>query len=243
MSFHGPFRQVPQFQHGPERASARPPHTQHVDWHARYPNEVILRGPSDRRAVALTFDDGPDNVWTPLILSVLAKYSVKATFTCVGQMVQGNPAILQQIFQAGHNIENHSWSHPDFTKVSATEAKSQIERTNLLISQILHVKPRFFRPPYGAINDQVIAEVVSLGMKILYWDVDSLDWSGLTKEQVVANVLAHTEPGSIILMHSAGGRGGLADTVQALPSIIETFRREGYLLTTLADLLREPAYQ
>jgi peptidoglycan/xylan/chitin deacetylase (PgdA/CDA1 family) len=230
-------RQNPSFQHGPERLDERPPHTQHVDWHAKYPGDVILHGPTDRKAAALTFDDGPDNEWTPRVLTVLARYKVTATFTCVGEMVQQNPAMLKRIFRAGHEIENHSWNHPNFTKISVSEAKEQIEQTNMLIQRIVGVTPRFFRPPYGAINEQVIQEVVSLGMRILYWSVDSLDWSGLTREQVAANVLGHAAPGAIILMHCAGGRGGLADTVEALPQIIQTLRREGYTLVTVSELL------
>ncbi|MCF8563381.1 polysaccharide deacetylase family protein [Alicyclobacillus tolerans] len=231
------------FYHGPERLSERPPHSQHVDWHALYPNDVILHGPTDRREAALTFDDGPDRVWTPRILSVLAQYGVKAEFNCVGQRVQQSPHMLEQIIQEGHNVENHSWSHPNFTKIPVAKAKRQIEQTNLLIEQITGVRPRFFRPPYGALNDEVIREVIALGMKILYWNVDSLDWSGLTRKQVVANVLGHTEPGAIILMHFAGGRGESLDgTVQALPYIIQTLRREGYTFKTVSALLNIPAY-
>ncbi|GMA62946.1 polysaccharide deacetylase family protein [Alicyclobacillus fastidiosus] len=170
--------------------------------------------------------------------------NVKAEFNCVGERIRQNPYMLEQIFREGHQVENHSWSHPNFTKIKLSSAKYQLDQTNFLIEQILGVRPYFFRPPYGAINHEVIQLAVSLGMKILFWNVDSLDWAGLTTKQVMSNVLAHTRPGAIILMHFAGGRGeSLEDTVQALPYIIQTLRREGYTFKTVSELLHLPPYQ
>jgi len=231
------------FKGGPERPSERPPHTQHIDWHQRYPNEVILQGPTNRKAVALTFDDGPDDHWTPRIVSTLNRLNVKATFMCVGMLVRQHPDILMQMVQAGHVLGNHSWDHQNFTKIPLSEAKDEIERTTSAIKQAALVCPRFFRPPYGALDEAVIEEIIKLDYKILFWDVDSLDWSGITASQASTNVLAHTGPGDIILMHFAGGRGGmLEDTVQALPRIVETLRNEGYTFNTIPELLGQPAY-
>ncbi|WAH37809.1 polysaccharide deacetylase family protein [Alicyclobacillus dauci] len=235
--------QISEFQHGPERLEERPPHTQHRDWQSLYPTEIIVNGPRNRKAVSLTFDDGPDDVWTPRILSVLAQYSVKATFNCVGQRVHQNPQMLGRIANEGHILGNHSWDHPNFTKIPVSEIRSQIERTSEEIQRVVGVRPRYFRPPYGAMNQEVIEEVIKLGYKILYWDVDSLDWAGLSGPQAAANVLAHTRPGSIILMHFAGGRDqSLQDTVDALPYIILTLREEGYKFQTVPQLIHEPAY-
>ncbi|QSO48263.1 polysaccharide deacetylase family protein [Alicyclobacillus mengziensis] len=231
------------FQHGPERISERPPYTQHVDWHALYPNAICLHGPRKRRQIALTFDDGPDNTWTPEILSVLSHFNVKATFNCVGQQVYYYPEVFHRIIQDGHIVENHSWDHPNFTKIPLSEARSQIERTSSLMEQIVAIRPALFRPPYGAINQDVIKLVLSLRNRILYWDVDSLDWEGLTGKQVAANVLAHARAGSIVLMHFAGGKeGNLQGTVQALPRIITTLQREGFSFLTVSNLLNVPAY-
>ncbi|CAM3777719.1 polysaccharide deacetylase family protein [Alicyclobacillus pomorum] len=238
-----PSRQQPPLEGGPERSPERPPYAVHVDWHALYPNEIILEGPTNKREVALTFDDGPDDLWTPRIQQVLDAYRIKATFMCVGQRVQSNPRILRRLVRDGHIVGNHSWSHPNFTKIPASQVPVQIEETTNLIHRVAGVRPRFFRPPYGALDNEVIREVIALKDKILFWNVDSLDWSGLTAEQVSVNVLAHTKPGSIILMHSAGGRGeSLNDTVQALPHIIRTLRGGGYQFKTVPELLDTPAY-
>lgn len=243
IEWNGWFRQVSPFKHGPERISERPPHIQHIDWHSLYPNEIILSGPTDRKEVALTFDDGPDNVWTPRILAVLSQYDIKATFMCVGQRVQENPRFLRQIIREGHIVGNHSWDHPNFTKVPLSEVRQQIELTSTEIQRVAGVRPHFFRPPYGALNNEVIREIISMNYKIVFWDVDSLDWAGLTGPQTAANVLAHTRPGSIILMHFAGGRGAsLEDTLQSLPYIILTLREEGYTFKTVSELLNMPPY-
>ena len=231
-------RQTP-FQGGPERASQRPPHVDHVDWHKRYP----LHGPTDQRQVSLTFDDGPDDIWTPRILDVLKQFWVKASFQCVGTQVQSHPQMLRRIANEGHVVENHSWDHPNFTQLSSGSIRREIEDTTNLIEQCIGVRPRFFRPPYGALNQNVIEEVQTLNYKILLWSVDSLDWAGLTAKQTAVNVLSHTTPGSIILMHFAGGRGGLADTVEALPRIISTLHRRGYSFVTIPQLLKQPGYQ
>jgi peptidoglycan/xylan/chitin deacetylase (PgdA/CDA1 family) len=230
--------------HGPERLSERDPHTKHVDWHEKYPNEVLLSGPPGRKAVAFTFDDGPDDVWTPQIVAVLDQMGVKGTFFCVGKRVVQSPKVLQHLLNRGHIVGNHSWSHPNFTKIPVEDIQMEIESATDAIERVGGIRPKLFRPPYGALTDTVIQEVIRLQYKIIFWDVDSLDWSGITAQQVVANVLAHAHPGAIILMHSAGGRGeSLEDTVRALPKIITTLRNEGYSFMTVPDLLGIPAYQ
>lgn len=236
-------RQLPPFKHGSERIEERHPHTKHIDWASLFPNEVILHGPA-RKEVALTFDDGPDDVWTPRILDVLAQHDVKATFMCVGERIQQNPEVLRRIVRDGHVVGNHSWDHPNLTKIPLAEVRTEIERTGSEIHRIAGVRPRLFRPPYGALNAEVIREATSLDYKIIFWNVDSLDWAGLTSFQVEANILAHAGPGSIVLQHSAGGRGeSLADTVNALPDVVKKLREEGYKFLTVSDLLNIPAYK
>ena len=140
-------RQLPPHQHGPERLEERPPHTQHVDWASMFPNEVILHGPTNRRQVALTFDDGPDDVWTPQILNALRQLNIKGTFMCVGQRIQQNPHVLQRIVSEGHVVGNHTWSHPNLTKIPINEVKGQIERTANEIQRIARVRPILFGLP------------------------------------------------------------------------------------------------
>jgi peptidoglycan/xylan/chitin deacetylase (PgdA/CDA1 family) len=235
-------QQVAPHAHGPERAEERHPHLVHVDWASRFPNEVILEGPP-RKEVALTFDDGPDDIWTPRVLDVLRRYGVPATFMCVGRRVQQYPQILQRLVREGHVVGNHSWNHPNLTKIPLAEARLQITRTTDEINRVAGVRPRLVRPPYGALNEELIREMIRLNYKIILWNVDSLDWAKLTAPQVAANILAHTRPGSIVLQHSAGGVGeNLEDTVQAIPYVVETLRAGGYTFVTIPRLLNMPAY-
>ncbi|WP_245590502.1 polysaccharide deacetylase family protein [Aneurinibacillus terranovensis] len=208
-----------------------------------FPGEVILNGPP-RKEIALTFDDGPDDTWTPLVLDVLRKHNVKATFMCVGKRAAANPQVLRRMFQEKHIIGNHSWDHPNLTKIPIKEVINQIKRCEDEIHRIIGVRTRFLRPPYGALNEEIIREAIKLNYRIIYWDVDSLDWDGLTARQVAHNILYNIRPGAIVLQHSAGGRGeSLEDTVRALPVVIETLRREGYRLVTITELLKISPYK
>jgi peptidoglycan/xylan/chitin deacetylase (PgdA/CDA1 family) len=232
----------PQLVGGSERASVRPAHTQHIDYSSLYPGWIYLKGPSVK-AVALTFDDGPDAVWTPKVLDMLKRYKVRATFMCIGQRIHKYPNVFKRIVREGHVIGNHSWDHPKMTKLSPKGINWELTATNQEIKRQMGLKPRLFRPPYGDLNRTVINEVKKQNMKIIYWNVDSLDWDHLTAKQVVHNVLSHVTPGAIILQHSAGGKGeNLDDTVQALPQIIQSLRKEGYRFVTVPELLHLPSY-
>jgi len=236
-------RQVLNHQGGPERLTERYNKPKQIDWSTRYPNEVFLRGRTKKKQVALSFDDGPDDYWTPLILDALLTEGVKATFMCVGQRVNQNPKMMERIMKEGHVVGNHTWSHPNLTKISRNEIQKQVIDTDKVIQQTAGVVPMLMRPPYGAINDAVIQEMISLKKKIIYWDVDSLDWAGLTAPQVVANILSHVTPGAIVLQHFAGGEGeSLADTVQSIPYVIHTLRDEGYTFSTIPQQLNLKAY-
>jgi peptidoglycan/xylan/chitin deacetylase (PgdA/CDA1 family) len=227
---------------GPERPEERPPHTEHIDWSARYPNEIVLRGP-ERREVALTFDDGPDGEWTPKVLDQLAQFGVKATFFVVGRRCEQFPRVLRRIVSEGHVAGNHSWNHANLTKLKEEEVRSQLERTDAVIRRLTGKTPALFRPPYGALNETVIREAIRLKKKIIFWNVDSLDWMQLNARQVAANILAHVRPGSIILQHSAGGAGeNLQGTVDALPIVIRALRRRGYSFRTVPQLAGIPEY-
>lgn len=210
---------------------------QQVDWQARYPGVVVLRGPSQPRRVALTFDDGPDRQWTPAIANVLNQYGVKGTFFVLGQMVDQNPDILQQLVRAGHEIGNHTYSHRQLPTLTQQQLEEEVNRTENAIYRAVGIRTQLIRPPYGELSDSVIQYLRDQGYKIILWNVDSLDWSGIPASDIVSNVLAHTTPGSIILFHSAFGRNGLSNTVQALPRIIQTLQQNGYSIATISQLI------
>ncbi len=178
---------------------------------------------------ALTFDDGP-GTYTQAVLDALAAKHVPATFFVLGGAAAGNKAMIKAIKAAGHEVENHTWSHPVLTEVSAERVRSEISRTNAVIGG-----GRFLRPPYGTYNAAVAAQAHALGLRIALWTVDTLDWKHPSVESIMSYVKAKTKPGAIILMHDGGKNR--SQTVAAIPVIVDWLFARGYSLTTVEQLL------
>ena len=211
----------------------------------QFPGQISRPEQTDGNFVALTFDDAPDSLFGPVLLDTLAAYNVPATFFCLGTCVQRNPGLVQRIVGEGHIVANHSYDHADLTTLTPEQVREEVLRAETLIQQITSLRTALFRPPYGALNDEVSQIVLSLGYKIIMWNVDSLDWTGITGPAVAARVVPNTTAGSIILMHNTCGgsvQAGTA-TIQSLPFIIEILRAEGYSFVTIPTLLNIPAYQ
>ncbi|WNQ13975.1 polysaccharide deacetylase family protein [Paenibacillus aurantius] len=220
----------------------RKPHPMTLaDLRNKYRSTFLLNGPGTKREVALTFDDAPDANFTPQILDVLKRKGVKATFFVVGNRVLAHPDIVKRMVQEGHTIGNHSYNHANLPKLTDAEFRDQITKTDELIRQYTGFTPNIVRPPYGNIAEEQIQWLASQHKKIVNWNVDSLDWKGLSAKQVETNVLAHVHPGSIVLEHAAGGTGeDLSGTVLALPKIIDELRNDGVKLVTIPELLDIP---
>lgn len=189
--------------------------------------------------IALTFDDVPDPRFTPQLLDVLRKYQVKATFFVVGSRAERHPELIARIIREGHVIGNHSYNHPEFGKLGMNEFRTQIIRTENILSALAGYKPRLIRPPYGDISEPQLKWAKAHGYKLVNWNVDSLDWRGLSKAQVRNNIVAHAGKGAIILQHGGGGRGSnLQGTIQALPEVITIMRKRGYTFVTVPHMLQ-----
>ncbi|MBP1989115.1 polysaccharide deacetylase family protein [Paenibacillus eucommiae] len=209
-----------------------------TDLRQKYRTYFIFNGPADKRQVALSFDDGPDDIYTPKILDVLNKYGVKATFFLIGNRAEAYPELVKRIAKEGHVIANHSYNHPNLPKITDAEFQDQVLRTVNILHQLVGYVPKLFRPPYGNINSEQIEWMASQQLFVVNWNVDSLDWKNLNADQVYANIMGDVQPGSIILQHSAGGTGeDLSGTVEALPRIIEKLQADGVKLVTIPELL------
>jgi peptidoglycan/xylan/chitin deacetylase (PgdA/CDA1 family) len=229
---------TPNLASGPERIIRKPRPLSLADLHKKYPSTFLLNGPADKREVALTFDDVPDAYFTPQVLDVLKREGVKATFFVVGNRAEAHPDIMRRIVQEGHVLGNHSYNHANLPKLSDAEFHDQIINTDKIISQYTGFAPTLVRPPYGNINETQIKWLAGQHKKIINWDVDSLDWKGLSAEQIETNILAHVHPGAIVLQHAAGGEcEDLSGTVTALPRIIGRLRDNGIKLVTVPELL------
>ncbi len=195
-------------------------------------NTVVQRtktAKSGQKLAALTFDDGP-GPYTQAVLDALAGKHVPATFFVLGSAAAGNKAMINKIKTAGHEVESHSWSHPDLTTVSAERVRSEISRTNSVIGG-----GSFLRPPYGTYNAAVAAQARAQGLRIALWTVDTRDWEHPEVDSIMSFVKAQTKPGAIILMHDGGKNR--SSTVAAIPVIVDWLFAHGYSLTTVEQLL------
>ncbi|MEQ1852365.1 MAG: polysaccharide deacetylase family protein [Chthoniobacteraceae bacterium] len=190
--------------------------------------------------IAITFDDGPHDSQTPRLLKMLKERGIKATFFCVGQCVAQNPEIAKQITTEGHEIANHSWSHPLLTNMNEATVRDQIGRTHNVILQTTGVTPTLLRPPYGAFTVRQRAWAhATWGYKTVLWDVDSLDWKHRSPAKTQSIIVSETRQGSIILCHDIH-----KTTVDAMPGTLDGLLAKGFKFVTATALLnmhREPA--
>ena len=205
---------------------------------AAQPKEIpIYRVQSDKKEVAISFDAAWGNEETEQLLDILVEHDVKATFFLVGDWVDKYPDDVKNIAAHGHDIGNHSDTHPHLPQLSTENATSEIQRCNEKIEALTGSAPTLFRPPYGDYNNSVVSAVKSLGMYCVQWDVDSLDWKDPSPEHLCQNVLGKVRDGSIVLMHN-----GAKNTPAALPSIIEGIQNKGYEIVLIKDLIPEGEY-
>lgn len=203
---------------------------------AQFPAGFYLQALKPGRAVALTFDDGPDPKMTPRLLGILAKHKVKATFFLVGQRAALYPALVKAIHEAGHAIGGHGYQHVNLAKRSVTAAWWHVLTTQKVFESIIGVRPLFYRPPYGAVTNPQVAYFAKRGVKTINWSVDSYDWDRKRNavDRIIATVLQHAHDGAIILLHSGSWR---ANTAKALPTIIDKLRARGHTFETIPQLL------
>lgn len=186
----------------------------------------------DQKVVALTFDAAWGNEDTQTLIDILGKYNVSATFFVVGEWVDKYPESVLALSQAGHEIMNHSNDHAHFSSLSVEEIVANINTCSDKIEAVTGVRPTLFRPPYGEYDDHVIATVRSMGIEPIQWDVDSLDWKGISADEITQRVVSRVQSGSIVLFHNAAEH-----TPEALPAIIETLLQEGYTFLSVSQLI------
>src|SRR5438105_824035 len=203
-----------------------------------------------KKQLAITFDDGPDPTWTPKILDGLKEKNVPATFFVIGLSANKWPQILRREYAEGHEIGNHTYSHPDWESpnLSATQIRWELNLTERLIESIVAAKPLLFRPPYGIDHQPEFAEEVAhlptaqeMGYIIIGQKVDPHDWSQLSPgvalphATIVENALREAPEGNIILLHDGGGNR--SQTVLALPQLIDALRAQGYEFVSVPELI------
>lgn len=204
------------------------------------PDRVYLNGASQNRQVALTFDDGPDEVFTVGVLDVLKEYDVHATFFFKGNQLERYASVVKRAYEEGNLIESHAYSHQELNKMSKPDIDKEIVATDKAFARVLGVQPAMIRPPFGAINKDVLQACENESEKIILWSIDTLDWSQAEPEHIAQNVLQNVRPGDIILMHSCEDREA---TIEALPIIIEGLKEKGFEIVDLSELLGVSPYK
>lgn len=217
----------------PARELRLPPHIDHDDLLSQVALPSVTTGDDINcrqvTCLALTFDDGPNPITTPQVLSDLEQVHIRATFFLVGSRIAGNEGLLQRMHADGDEIGNHSWSHPDMTKLPADQVQSQIRLTQQAVMTAGVPPPTVFRPPYGFVNHSIESNV---HLSILLWNEDPKDWAASTPQQVVQAVEASARPGGIVDMHDI-----YHVTADALPQILTDLTNRGYHFVTVDQLL------
>lgn len=199
-----------------------------VIWQSETDNENKPEEQGGKK-IALTFDDGPHPVYTPMLLEGLKERNVKATFFLMGSAVEKYPDIVKEISQDGHLIGNHTFHHVGLKNADADLIESEVVSANELIEQVTGERPQFIRPPFGQCSAGIESDT---GMICVLWNIDSQDWCTKDASKVVKRVLANSRENGIILMHDQ-----YKTSVMAAFTIIDELQKEGYEFVTVDEIL------
>jgi peptidoglycan-N-acetylglucosamine deacetylase len=187
----------------------------------------------DQPYIAMTFDDGPSSANTPRLLEILKQRNIKATFFLIGENIASNPDIVRQILADGHEIGNHSWTHPQLSKLSDDRVTTEISKTQDAIKEASGFTPTLLRPPYGAITARQREWIENqFGLSIILWSVDPFDWKRPGASVITQRILSQVRPGAIILSHDIHKQ-----TVDAMPATLDSLIAKGYKFVTVTQLI------
>ncbi len=192
---------------------------------------------TDEKVCAISFDAAWGNEQTTVLLDILDKYDVKSTFFLVRQWVDKYPDDVKEIAARGHDIGNHSATHPHMAQLSAEQQLEEIRSCNETVEKLIGSAPTLFRPPYGEYDNKLVKGLRDEGMYCVQWNIDSLDWKNPSPDEMVSRIREKLVPGSIILLHN-----GAQNTPDALPRIIEAIRAEGYKIVPVSQIIPEGDY-
>ncbi len=194
---------------------------------------------TDEKKVALSFDAAWGNEDTQKILDILKEYDIHVTFFMTGGWVEDFPEDVKKIYEAGHDLGNHSEKHKNMSQLESSECQSELMQVHTKVKELTGVDMNLFRPPYGDYDNEVIQNASSCGYYTIQWDVDSLDWKDYGVDSIIKTVCKHKnlQNGSIILMHN-----GAKYTAEALPKVIEGLLEQGYEIVPISELIYKENY-
>lgn len=201
--------------------------------------KLYRKSTSETKKIALTFDDGPSRQNTEEILSILKEYSVPATFFVIGQNAEKDPERIKMIYDAGHEIGNHTYSHAYITKISKDTLRDEVIKTEKILQDITGEKPVVFRPPGGFYNDETLDILEEMGYVSILWSLDTRDWSMPKSDTVASKVEEDATGGDIILFHDLEDKR--LPTPKALRRIIPHLIENGYEFVTISEMMENEA--
>ena len=204
---------------------------EHAEWSKQDVPKPITRGNETKPKVAFACNVFWGEEVLPGLLKVLAQNDVRITFFLGGSWVKKNPDLVKDMAAAGHELGNHSYSHPHPNSLTKAQNQEQILQTEKLILDLTGVKTRLYAPPYGEYNNDVLAAAREIGYTTIMWSIDTIDWQRPPQEKIKERVFSKLSNGAIILMHPT------APTLAALPELISEIKRKGYTVTTVSDVL------
>ena len=200
--------------------------------------EAVWHGREDTSSVALTFDDGPSDD-TVAILDMLCEQNLRATFFMVGRQVERYPEVVRRVIGEGHEVGNHSYSHPVYLYRSPRETRRQLKRAQDVINETAGVEPKLSRPPCGVRTPAYFSAAREMRLRTVQWSVAGFDWRRIGAAEIARNVLKKVRAGSIILLHDGDSRlkSDRRQTILSLPLIIEGLKARGLKVAPLSELL------
>ena len=195
----------------------------------------ISHGVREGKRIALSFDDGPHPVFTPKLLSLLEKYGIKATFFMIGINVSRYPEVAKRVFMDGHEIGNHTYSHPHMKQLSIRALLDEVRKTETALAEIGIPQPKLFRPPEGFRSGEQVQALKNEGYQTIIWSLDTRDWEGKAAKDIISVVIDGVKGGDILLFHDYTARQNT--TITALEQLIPRLIKDGYEFVTVSELM------
>ncbi|RNB77968.1 polysaccharide deacetylase family protein [Brevibacillus panacihumi] len=200
--------------------------------------EIVWEVPTNKKVIALTFDDGPDPVYTRQIAELLKQYKAKATFFVVGSRVKAHPGVIQQLAKDKHELANHTYTHPDLRRISPGKLRDEVLATQQEIFNSTGIESHLFRPPGGYYSESLVNVAKETGYLVVLWSwhQDTRDWSDPGVQKIVDKVLNNARNGDIVLFHDYGGNR--KQTVDALRMVLPELQKRGYEFITVSEMMK-----